>query len=222
MEIAINKLIDHTLLKPEASSEQIETLCQEALEHDFASVMVNPCRIEQCVQLLKDSDVLVATVIGFPLGANSKETKVAEVQDALAKGAQEIDMVLNIGLLKEGKTEAVIEEIKAIKALLPDKILKVIIETALLNEEEKIRACHCVSEAKADFIKTSTGFSTHGATVEDVALLRKHVAPEIAVKAAGGVRSYEDLVRMVEAGATRIGTSSGVALVSKKVSESSY
>lgn len=222
MNIKINKLIDHTLLKPEASSAQIEVLCQEALKYDFASVMVNPSRVPQCVNLLKDSNVLVATVIGFPLGATSMDSKASEVKNALKDGAQEIDMVLNIGFLKEGKTAEVIEEIKAIKALLPDKVLKVIIETALLTDEEKIVACHCVSEAKADFIKTSTGFSLHGATVEDVALLRQHVAPEVQVKAAGGVRNYEDLLRMVEAGATRIGTSSGVKLMQGDKAEGSY
>ncbi len=219
----LNKLIDHTLLKPEASTTQIETLCNEAKQYDFASVMVNSSNVNQCYELLKDTDVKIATVIGFPLGAMSTRAKLAETRIALEDGANEIDMVLNIGRLKEGNLDYVTSEIKALKELVGEHILlKVIIETCLLTEEEKINACHCVSEAKADYIKTSTGFSTGGATAEDVALLRKHVDESVKVKASGGVRSFEDLMLMVEAGAERIGTSSGVKLVQGENVEGSY
>lgn len=218
----LNKLIDHTLLKPEATQDQIIAVCQEAKDYDFATVMVNSSWAKTCADFLKGTNVLVACVVGFPLGAMSKEAKIFETKQALADGAQEIDMVLNIGRLKQGDEAYVVDEIKAIKALLPNLKLKVIIETALLSDEEKILACKLVSEAKADFIKTSTGFSTHGATPEDVALLRKYVDSDIEVKAAGGVRSYEDLQRMVDAGATRIGTSSGVKLMQGEIAEGSY
>lgn len=218
----LNKLIDHTLLKPESTQAQIETLCMEAKQYKFASVMVNSSWVKYASELLSDSEVLVASVIGFPLGAMSTAAKVFETKQAIEDGAQEIDMVLNIGRLKDGDHDYVVNEIKAIKALLPDRILKVIIETALLTQEEKVLACKLVSEAQADFIKTSTGFSLHGATFEDVALLREHVAPEVKVKAAGGVRSYEDLVKMVSAGAERIGTSSGVKLMQGERNEGNY
>lgn len=219
----INKLIDHTLLKPEATSDQIDKLIQEAREFDFASVMVNSSYVKQCAQSLKDSDVKVATVIGFPLGACTTQTKLAEVKQALEDGANEFDMVLNIGWLKEGKLQEVTQEIQALRIAIPqDMKLKVIIETCLLSEQDKINACECVSLGNADFIKTSTGFSTGGATVEDVALLREYVNEEVEVKASGGVRTYEDLVRMVEAGATRIGTSNGVALMEGKTFQASY
>lgn len=219
----LNKLIDHTLLKPEASTAQIETLCNEARQYDFASVMVNSSNVRQCYELLKDTDVKIATVIGFPLGAMSTKAKIEETRAALQDGANEIDMVLNIGRLKEGKLDYVTSEIRDLKELVGENIvLKVIIETCLLTEEDKINACHCVSEAKADFIKTSTGFSTGGATVEDVALLRKYVDSSVKVKASGGVRSFEDLVLMVEAGAERIGTSSGVALMQGNRVEGRY
>lgn len=209
----INKLIDHTLLKQEATEDQILKLCQEAKDHDFATVMINSSYIPVAVKALEGTDVKVATVIGFPLGACTTNTKVAELKEALELGATEFDMVINIGKLKDGKLDEVTEEIKTLKALIPNHCLKVIIETCLLSEQDKINACRCVSDAKADFIKTSTGFSKHGATVEDVALLRKYTDPEVEVKAAGGVRSYEDLVEMVNAGATRIGTSGGVNLM---------
>ena len=175
----LNTLIDHTLLKPEATKDQIITLCEEAKTYEFASVMVNSSWVKLCAEQLKGTSVLVASVVGFPLGAMSTEAKVFETKQALSDGAQEIDMVINIGRLKDNDEEYVVNEIKSIKALLPDKILKVIIETALLSDDEKILACKLVSEAKADFIKTSTGFSLHGATVEDVKLLREHVAPEV-------------------------------------------
>lgn len=209
-----NQYIDHTLLKPEATSDQIRKLCLEAKEHEFASVMVNSSFVPVCVEELKDTDVKIATVIGFPLGACNTHAKVEEVKQALKDGANEFDMVINIGKLKEGKLDEVTQEIKDIKAAIPEgMLLKVIIETSLLSKQDKINACQCVSDAQADYIKTSTGFSTGGATVEDVALLRKHVSKDIKVKASGGVKSYDDLVKMVEAGAERIGTSSGVELM---------
>lgn len=211
----INKLIDHTLLKPEATKDQILKLCEEAKIYDFATVMVNGSWVKTCADTLEGTDVLTACVIGFPLGAMSTHAKISETQIALKDGAQEIDMVLNIGKLKERDEDYVVNEIQAIKALLPEKILKVIIETALLTEEDKIIACDYVSKAKADYIKTSTGFSTHGATVEDVALLRKHVDPNVKVKAAGGVRSYNDLMKMVDAGAQRVGASAGVSIMNE-------
>lgn len=210
----MNQYIDHTLLKPEASSDQIIALCQEAKEHQFASVMVNSSRVALCAKELEGTNVKVATVIGFPLGACNTATKVAEVKQALLDGANEFDMVLNIGWLKEGKLDEVTQDIKAVKEAIPQgMILKVIIETCLLSQQDKINACRCVSEAKADYIKTSTGFSKAGATVEDVKLLRQYVAPEVKVKAAGGVRSYQELVEMIEAGAERIGTSRGIDLI---------
>lgn len=208
-----NRLIDHTVLKPDTKEESVVALCKEALEYNFASVCVNPCFVELCAKLLKGSDVKVCTVIGFPLGANTKEVKGFEATDAVNKGAEEIDMVINIGALKDGKDDYVYEEIKYVKECCKGKLLKVIIETCLLTDEEKVRACELSKKAGADFVKTSTGFSTGGATASDVALMRKTVGSEMGVKASGGVRSYEDLVNMVEAGANRIGTSSGPKLL---------
>lgn len=207
------KYIDHTLLKPEASTEQIRKLCEEAKEYDFKSVCINPCNIELAKKELAGTDVLVCTVIGFPLGAMTAEAKVFETKDAISKGADEIDMVLNIGRLKEHDLAYVTKEIKAIKDACGEKTLKVIIETCLLTDEEKIDACHCVMEAKADFVKTSTGFSTAGATFHDVELMKKTVGDKCLIKAAGGVRSKEDFARMIELGANRIGTSSGTKLI---------
>ena len=208
-----NRLIDHTVLKPETQEEVVVKLCQEALEHNFASVCVNPTYVELCAKLLKGSEVKVCTVIGFPLGANTKEVKGFEATDAVNKGAEEIDMVINIGALKDKKDEYVYEEIKYIKECCKGKLLKVIIETCLLTDEEKVRACELSKKAGADYVKTSTGFSTGGATKEDIALMRKTVGPELGVKASGGVRTYEDMIVMVEAGASRIGTSNGVKLM---------
>ena len=208
-----NRLIDHTVLKPETQEEAVIKLCKEALEFNFASVCVNPTFVELCAGLLKGSEVKVCTVIGFPLGANTKEVKGFEALDAVNKGAEEIDMVINIGALKDKKYDYVYEEIKYIKECCKGRLLKVIIETCLLTDEEKVRACELSKKAGADYVKTSTGFSTGGATVSDVALMRKTVGPELGVKASGGVRSYDDMVNMVEAGATRIGTSSGPKLV---------
>ncbi|MGF9963216.1 deoxyribose-phosphate aldolase [Bacillus rhizoplanae] len=217
------KLIDHTLLKPDAKKEAIVTLCEEAKQHDFASVCVNPTWIETAAEILKGTDVKVCTVIGFPLGANTPETKAFETKDAIAKGATEVDMVINIGALKDKNDELVERDVRAVVEAAKGKALvKVIIETCLLTEEEKIRACELSVKAGVDFVKTSTGFSTGGATVEDVALMRKTVGPEIGVKASGGVRDEKGMDAMVEAGATRIGTSSGVALVSGKTATTDY
>ena len=208
-----NRLIDHTVLKPETQEEAVIKLCKEALEFNFASVCVNPTFVELCARLLKGSEVKVCTVIGFPLGANTKEVKGFEALDAVNKGAEEIDMVINIGALKDKKYDYVYEEIKYIKECCKGRLLKVIIETCLLTDEEKVKACELSVKAGADYVKTSTGFSTGGATVSDIALMRKTVGPDLGVKASGGVRTYEDMVNMVEAGATRIGTSSGPKLM---------
>ena len=209
-----SKFIDHTLLKPDATYEAIDKLCQEALEYDFASVCVNPCFVGRCYSHLKNSSVKVCTVIGFPLGANTTFIKMKEAQDAVFDGATEVDMVINISKLKEKEDDYVREEIRKIKKVLRDGvILKVIIETCLLTDEEKERACRLSKEAGADFVKTSTGFSTGGATVEDIALMRKTVGPDLGVKASGGVRTKEAFLAMIEAGATRIGTSSGLQII---------
>ncbi|WP_020062242.1 deoxyribose-phosphate aldolase [Bacillus sp. 123MFChir2] len=217
------KLIDHTALKPDTKKEVIVTLCQEAKQHDFASVCVNPTWVETAAELLKGTDVKVCTVIGFPLGANTPETKAFETADAIAKGATEVDMVMNIGALKD-KNDALVErDVRAVVEAAKGKALvKIIIETCLLTEEEKVRACELSVKAGVHFVKTSTGFSTGGATVEDVALMRKTVGPNIGVKASGGVRDEKGMDAMIEAGATRIGTSSGVALVSGKTATTDY
>ena len=209
----LNRLIDHTLLKPESTREQILKVVEEAKQYHFATVMVNPYWISMVAPLLEGTDVLPACVIGFPLGANTKAVKVFETQDAIANGAKEIDMVINIGELKGGNDAYVIDEIRAVKETCGDLCLKVIIETCLLSEEEKKRATRDVVAAGADFVKTSTGFSTAGATVEDVRLMKKETeGSSVLVKAAGGVRNHDDLVAMVEAGAARIGTSRGTEL----------
>ncbi|GAB1529744.1 MULTISPECIES: deoxyribose-phosphate aldolase [Brevibacillus] len=209
----MNKYIDHTLLKPDATQEMIDKLCQEAREHDFMSVCVNPYWVKRSAELLAGSEVKVCTVIGFPLGASTIESKAAETRDAIANGATEVDMVLNVGALKSGDLETVKKDIAAVKQAAGDILLKVILETCLLTEEEKVVACKLSVEAGADYVKTSTGFSTGGATVEDIALMRKTVGPNVGVKASGGVRDGETAVAMIEAGASRIGTSSGVSIV---------
>lgn len=217
------KLIDHTLLKADAKKEAIVTLCEEAKQHHFASVCVNPAWVETAAQLLHGTDVAVCTVIGFPLGANTPETKAFEASDAIGKGATEVDMVINIGALKDGNDELVERDIRAVTEEAKGKALtKVIIETSLLTEEEKVRACKLAVKAGADFVKTSTGFSTGGATVEDIALMRRTVGPSIGVKASGGVRDFAGMDAMVQAGATRIGTSSGVALISGQAAKTDY
>lgn len=208
-----NRLIDHTLLAPDATKAQIEKLCEEAREYEFASVCVNPGWIRLSKSLLKDSPVKVCTVIGFPLGATMMASKISEAKESLFEGADELDMVINVGRLKDHDDGYVETEIRELKKVCGEHVLKVIIETCLLTEEEKTRACLLAKNAGADFVKTSTGFSKGGATVEDVKLMRETVGPDMGVKASGGVKSKEDLVKMVEAGATRIGTSHGVDLV---------
>lgn len=208
-----NKFIDHTLLKPQATCDQIIKLCAEAKEGDFMSVCVNPCWVSTCNRLLKDSDVKVCTVVGFPLGATSTYAKVDETKTAIFDGADEIDMVINIGKLKDREDEYVLDEIRRIKLASADHVLKVIIETCLLTDEEKVRACRLAKEAGADYVKTSTGFSTGGATAEDIRLMRETVGPDMGVKASGGVKTREDMMKMIEAGASRIGTSNGVDLI---------
>lgn len=211
--------IDHTLLKPDAKENEIIKLIEEAKEYHFASVCINPYWVPFAAEHLRRSDVKVCTVIGFPLGSNTTEVKVFETEDAIQKGAQEIDMVINIGLLKSGKDKEVEADIKAVADATHNKnaLLKVIIETCLLTEEEKVLACQLAVNAGADFVKTSTGFSTGGATVEDVALMRKVVGDQVGVKASGGVRNKADFEKMVEAGANRIGASSGVKIVKESL-----
>ena len=219
----IAKMIDHTLLKPDAKKDQIVTLCEEAKKYNFASVCVNPTWVKLASELLAGTEVKVCTVIGFPLGATTSNTKAFETEDAIKNGATEVDMVINIGALKDKNYDLVREDIKAVVEAAKGKALtKVIIETCLLTNEEKETACKLAVEAGTDFVKTSTGFSTGGATVEDIALMRKTVGPDIGVKASGGVRSSEDTSKMVEAGATRIGASSGVAIVNGLTSNSDY
>ena len=211
--MSYNKLIDHTLLKQDASPEQIVKLCEEAKQFDFMSVCVNPAYVPLAAECLKGSGVKVCTVIGFPLGMNLTKTKVEEAELCIKEGAEEIDMVINVGMLKAGHDDYVIEEIRLLKEVAGSKVLKVIIETCLLSDEEKVRACKLSKEAGADFVKTSTGFSTGGATVHDVKLMRETVGPNMGVKASGGVRTHEDLIAMVEAGASRIGTSNGTKIL---------
>lgn len=211
MELA--KYIDHTQLKADARREDIKKLCEEAKDHGFKTVCINPSYIELAKELLADSDVGVCTVIGFPLGQMTTEAKVYETKDAIKKGADEIDMVLNIAKLKDHELEYVRDEIAKVKEACGDHVLKVIIETCLLSDDEKRAACECILEAKADFVKTSTGFSTHGATFEDVKLLKECVGDRCKVKAAGGVRTHDDFLKMIQLGADRIGTSSGVKLL---------
>ncbi len=206
--------IDHTNLKAAAGRENIGKLCREAREQGFYAVCVNGCYVEQAVKELEDSDVKVASVIGFPLGAMSKEAKVFEAADAVKNGADEIDMVLNIGFLKDGRDKEVEEEIRAVKEAVGSKVLKVIIETCYLDEGEKRRACRLCLAAGADFVKTSTGFGTGGATEEDLRLMKEEVGDKAQIKAAGGVRDVETAFRFIEIGASRLGTSSGVSLVS--------
>jgi deoxyribose-phosphate aldolase len=209
------RMIDHTLLKPDATQDQIAQLCFEARKYGFASVCINPTWVELCAKLLEGSPVKVCTVIGFPLGATAPEVKAFETQNAIEHGASEIDMVINIGALKARDLELVARDIRGVVTAshARNAIVKVIIEAVLLTDEEKTIACLLSKEAGADFVKTSTGFASGGATVHDVALMRKAVGPEMGVKAAGGVRTYEDAENMIKAGATRIGASAGVKIL---------
>lgn len=210
-----NKMIDHTVLKADTPLETVKRICDEAMEYGFASVCINPCHVAYCADYLKDSDVNVCTVIGFPLGANTSAVKAFETKDAIANGADEIDMVMNIGALKDKNYDLVRDDVKAVVEAANGTLVKVILETCLLTEDEIKKACELCVEAKADFVKTSTGFSTRGATIEDVKIMKAAVQGKAKVKAAGGVRTHEDMVKIVEAGADRIGTSAGCSLVEK-------
>ena len=220
----ITGIIDHTLLKADATEEQVTVLAQEAKEYSFASVCVNPTWVKKAAELLKDApEVKVCTVIGFPLGATTSAVKAFETTNAIENGADEVDMVINIGALKDKNYDLVQSDIQAVVDAAKGKALvKVIIETALLTDEEKAKVSELAVKAGADFVKTSTGFSTGGATVEDVVLMRKTVGPDVGVKASGGVRGLEDAKAMIEAGATRIGASSGVSIAKGQLSNSDY
>jgi len=219
----IAKFIDHTLLKADATSAQIDTLCSEAISYKFHSVCVNTGWTMRCAKNLRGSGVKVCVVVGFPLGAMSGRSKGFEARHAIEEGADEVDMVMNIGALKERDLKTVEEDIRWVRRVCGQRtLLKVIIETALLTDEEKVIACEIVKKAEADYVKTSTGFSTGGATVKDVALMRRTVGPKMGVKAAGGVRTFEDAVAMINAGATRLGTSGGVKIIKGKEITSGY
>lgn len=210
-----NKMIDNTVLKADTPLETVKRICDEAMEYGFASVCINPCHVAYCADYLKDSDVNVCTVIGFPLGANTSAVKAFETKDAIANGADEIDMVMNIGALKDKNYDLVRDDVKAVVEAANGTLVKVILETCLLTEDEIKKACELCVEAKADYVKTSTGFSTRGATIEDVRIMKEAVHGKAKVKAAGGVRTPEDMVKIVAAGADRIGTSAGCSLVKK-------
>jgi len=218
----IASMIDHTLLKPDATADQIAQLCYEARKYKFASVCVNPTHVKLCAELLQGTSVKVCTVIGFPLGASSAEVKAFEAETAIHDGATEIDMVINIGAIKAGDHTLAAKDIHEVVRVghSHGALVKVIIETALLTDEEKVTACLLAKEAGADYVKTSTGFSGGGATVEDVALMRRVVGPEMGVKASGGVRNFDDAEKMVAAGATRLGASAGVKIVQGAIENS--
>ena len=209
----IAKMCDHTLLKAFAEEKQIEVLCREAVENKVASVCVNPCYVAKAAQLLKGSDVRVCTVIGFPLGANTSDTKAFETRDAISKGAEEVDMVINVGALKSGHMDLVYEDIKAVVDAAAGVLTKVIIETCYLTDEEKREVCLLAKKAGADFVKTSTGFGTGGATAHDVRLLKETVGDSMKVKASGGMRTYEDVLPVLEAGADRLGVSATLEIL---------
>ncbi|MEI3613446.1 deoxyribose-phosphate aldolase [Pseudogracilibacillus sp. SO30301A] len=223
VEKRIASKIDHTLLKPEATKEDIVKLCEEAKEYEFATVCINPSWVRIAAKALMGTNVGITTVIGFPLGATSTFTKIAETRDAIASGATEVDMVINIGALKSKDEVTVYQDIKqVVRAASEQAIVKVIIETGFLTDDEKERACLLAKEAGADFVKTSTGFGPGQATVEDIRLMRQTVGPEIGVKASGGVRDLESAKAMIEAGANRIGASAGIAIVTGEKGSSSY
>lgn len=218
----INQYIDHTLLKPESRQDQIDKLIREAKTYNFASVCINPTWVSYAAKALEGTDIKVCTVIGFPLGATTSAVKAFETKDAISHGADEVDMVINIGQAKSGHFVFVEEDIRAVVEASGDKLVKVIIETCLLTDKEKIKACQAAVAAGADFVKTSTGFSTAGARLDDVRLMRQTVRPDVGVKAAGGTRSLEDAQAFIEAGATRIGTSAGVTIMEGKQTNSGY
>lgn len=220
--MSANSYIDHTLLKADANKEQILFLIDEAKKYEFAGVCVNPTWVKTAAEFLKDSAVKVCTVIGFPLGASTSAVKAFEAKDAIANGADEIDMVINIGALKSRNLKLVEDDIKAVVEASGSKLVKVIIETCLLTDEEKVEACQLAKLAGADFVKTSIGFSTGGATVENIELMREAVGPTMGVKASGGARTLEAAQDFIKAGATRIGTSSGVAIMKGQESHDSY
>lgn len=216
--MSIAKCIDHTVLKPQTTETAVRKLCAEAAQYGFASVCVNPCWVALCADLLKDTEVDVCTVIGFPLGANTSAVKAFEAAEAIRQGATEVDMVLNVGALKDGNADLVRADIAAVvEAARGKALVKVILETCLLTDEEKCIACRLAKEAGADYVKTSTGFSTGGATEADIALMRAEVGPEMGVKASGGIRDYATAQAMIRAGASRIGASAGVQIVAEEV-----
>ena len=214
-----SKYIDHTLLKATATKAEILNLCAEANKYNFKSVCVNPCYVEYASELLNGTDVKICTVIGFPLGANTSEVKAFETTKAIADGADEIDMVINIGMAKDHDYDALYDDIKAVVDAANGVLVKVIIETCYLTDDEKVEVCKIAVKAGADFVKTSTGFGTAGATVEDVKLMRKTVGEIVGVKASGGIRSKEDFEKMIEAGATRVGCSSGKKIMEEYENE---
>jgi deoxyribose-phosphate aldolase len=214
------RYVDHTLLKPNATQEEIAKLCQEARDYCFASVCVNPSYVAFSAQLLRGSGVKVCTVVGFPLGSTTPTVKAIEARDAIANGADEIDMVINVGALKSGNDVVVFDDIKAVREATRGRVLKVILETSFLTKEEKVRACAMSKKAGADFVKTSTGFGGGGATVEDIKLMRETVGPHMGVKASGGIRDTQAAEQMIAAGATRLGTSASVAIVTGAPQES--
>ena len=213
LKMDINKYIDHTQLAADATKDKIKKLCDEAKEYDFASVCVNSCWVKYCAEELKDSSVNVCTVVGFPLGAMVTRAKAYEAKCAVEDGADEVDMVINIGALHDKDYALVEEDIREVKKACGDKLLKVIIEACLLSDEEKVKACELAVAAGADYVKTSTGFSKSGATAEDVALMRKTVGDKLGVKAAGGIRDSETAKKMIAAGASRLGCSAGIAIM---------
>ena len=218
----INKFIDHTLLAQDADEKKIDKLIAEAKEHDFASVCVNTCWTKKCAEALKDTDVNVCVVVGFPLGAMDTKSKAFEAKTAVEDGADEIDMVINVGWLKSGRYSDVENDIREVKKACGDKHLKVIIECCLLTDEEKVKACQLSQKAGADFVKTSTGFSKSGATVEDVRLMRKTVGNSLGAKAAGGIRDGKTAVAMIEAGASRLGCSAGIKIIEETDPNAEY
>lgn len=221
MNTTITQMIDHTILKANAREEEVKTLCEEAKKYQFATVCINPCYIPQAFHILQGTQVGITTVVGFPLGNMTSMAKAYEAREAVELGATEVDMVINVGALKDEKYQYILHEIKGVveaaKEVNKETVVKVILETCLLSKDEIVKACQLAVEAGADFVKTSTGFSTGGATVEDIALMRKTVGPDIGVKASGGVRTYHDAKAMVEAGATRIGASASKAIATEEL-----